>query len=236
MLAGYLSETTKCIKIDDCIFLMLRLYSHAIVGKVLTKEILTSGMKMDNHQLREHLYECLRREVMVSDKPFSWLRTLHRACKYYNRRFNFWWRIANHLYKKDSGLLRWLAERIQIKLIRTYGAEIELRAHIAPGLSIRHFCGIVINGYAEIGENFDIRQNTTIGTLVNKKHRTGNIKITIGDNVFIGANSCIIGDNITIGSNVIIGAMSFINQDIPDNCTVFTEKKIRKKPRDNTVL
>ncbi|CCK15710.1 Serine acetyltransferase [Cronobacter universalis NCTC 9529] len=46
----------------------------------------------------------------------------------------------------------------------------------------------------------------------------------IGDNVSIGASSCIIADQISIGNNVVIGAMSFINKDIPDNCTVVTEK------------
>ena len=40
-------------------------------------------------------------------------------------------------------------------------------------------------------------------------------KITIGDNVFIGANSMIIYD-VTIGSNVIIGAGSVITKDIPN--------------------
>lgn len=42
-------------------------------------------------------------------------------------------------------------------------------------------------------------------------------KITIGDNVFVGANSTIIYD-VTIGSNVIIGAGSIITKDIPSGC------------------
>lgn len=37
-----------------------------------------------------HLKKCLRHEVIGSKKPFSWLRTLHRAIKYYDRRFYFW--------------------------------------------------------------------------------------------------------------------------------------------------
>lgn len=39
--------------------------------------------------------------------------------------------------------------------------------------------------------------------------------ITIGDNVFVGANSTIIYD-VTIGNNVIIGAGSVVTKDIPD--------------------
>lgn len=41
-------------------------------------------------------------------------------------------------------------------------------------------------------------------------------KVTIGDNVFIGANSIIL-PGITIGSNVVIGAGSVVVKDIPDN-------------------
>jgi maltose O-acetyltransferase len=41
-------------------------------------------------------------------------------------------------------------------------------------------------------------------------------RITIGDNVFIGANSVIL-PNVSIGSNVIVGAGSVVTKDIPDD-------------------
>ena len=41
-------------------------------------------------------------------------------------------------------------------------------------------------------------------------------KVTIKDNVFIGANSIVL-PNVTIGNNVIIGAGSVVSKDIPDN-------------------
>lgn len=47
------------------------------------------------------------------------------------------------------------------------------------------------------------------------KERKGSI--TIGDNVFIGANSSILYD-VHIGSNVIIGAGSIVNKDVPAGC------------------
>ena len=70
--------------------------------------------------------------------------------------------------------------------------------------------------------NFTIRQCTTIGI----KEENGKF-IQIGDNVNIGAHTCIISDGLTIGDNVIIGAMSFINKDIPSDVTVYTEKTNR---------
>lgn len=44
-------------------------------------------------------------------------------------------------------------------------------------------------------------------------------KVTIGDNVFIGAGSIIL-PNVKIGNNVIIGAGSVISKDIPNNSVV----------------
>ena len=41
-------------------------------------------------------------------------------------------------------------------------------------------------------------------------------KVSIGDNVFIGAESVVL-PNVKIGNNVIIGANSTVSKDIPDN-------------------
>lgn len=42
-------------------------------------------------------------------------------------------------------------------------------------------------------------------------------RIIIGNNVFIGMNTIVLG-NVTIGDNVIIGAGTIVNKDIPNNC------------------
>ncbi len=68
----------------------------------------------------------------------------------------------------------------------------------------------------KIGKNLSIRNCTTIG---NKSDNDVEALPTIGDNVSIGANVCIIGE-ITIGNNVIIGAGSVVVKDIPDNSIV----------------
>lgn len=44
-------------------------------------------------------------------------------------------------------------------------------------------------------------------------------RVTIGDNVFIGAESVIL-PGVTIGNNVIVGANSTVTKDIPDNVVV----------------
>lgn len=172
------------------------------------------------------LKESLQKEVMMSARPFSWLRVIHKAFKCPARRYHFWWRIASYWYQNKTGFLKKAAIRINRKLIHKYGTEIELGARILPGLVITHNQGIIINGAAVIGHSFRIRQNTTIGITGNNVNKLP-ISINIGNNVTVGANTCIIADQINIGDNVVIGAMSFINKDLPSNSTVITEKTLR---------
>ena len=86
---------------------------------------------------------------------------------------------------------------------------------IGKNFSYSHPFSTIINAKS-IGDNFTIHQNTTIG---NKIDGRNDLVPTIGDNVSIGANSCVIG-NVTIGSNVIIGAGTVVVKDVPDNSIV----------------
>lgn len=63
---------------------------------------------------------------------------------------------------------------------------------------------------AKIGSNCKIQANVVIGGKYD-----GGVPI-IGNNVEIGANTCLIG-GITVGDNVIIGAGSVVVKDIPSN-------------------
>jgi len=184
-------------------------------------------MTPHNEEL-SHLKKCLQHEVMISKKPFSWLKTIHTAFKCPDRRFYFWWRIANYLYR--SNVSHKIAIRINRNLRSKYGLDIKLGCVIGEGLNISHYIGIVIADCCIIGKNLHIRQNVTIGIKNNGQRG----KIYIGDNADIGANSCIIGDDLYIGDNVTVGAMSFINKNIPHNCTTYTPKAeniiIEKKP------
>lgn len=89
--------------------------------------------------------------------------------------------------------------------------EIGLAAKIGYGLYIGHNGSVIINGTATIGDNVNLSQYTTIGS--NHGHAA-----TIGDNVYIGPNCCIVED-VTIGDNATIGAGSVVTKDIPANAT-----------------
>ncbi|ARJ41132.1 serine acetyltransferase [Pantoea alhagi] len=180
--------------------------------------------KFENVDAYEHLKECLRIEVLNRDgkKKFSWFKVLHRVVFGYKKNFYFWWRLANYMHTRPSPGLRKCARRINHKLLRKYGADISLEAFIGPGMKVNHYVGIIIRAESIIGKNINLRQNTTIGR---KDSIDTSGKIIIGDNVDIGAHSCIIGD-IVIGDNVTIGAMTFINKDVPANSIVYSEKSM----------
>lgn len=78
-------------------------------------------------------------------------------------------------------------------------------------------------GKVKIGDNAQIAPNVAIYTAGHPIHpdsrNTGyeyGIDITIGDNVWIGGNTCIM-PGVTIGNNVVIGGGSVVTKDLPDN-------------------
>lgn len=82
---------------------------------------------------------------------------------------------------------------------------------IGPGLYISHYHCIVY--CSEAGRNLRVGPGVVIG-------RNGVGFPKIGNNVFIAANSTIIG-NISIGDNVIVGAGSVVTKDLPSNGIYF---------------
>lgn len=84
--------------------------------------------------------------------------------------------------------------------------------------------GCVIHAMAEIGDNCKISQNVTIAAKDGKAPK-------IGNNVFIGANSVIIG-GVEIGDNCFIGALSLVNKSFPSNSVIVGNPARILKKRD----
>ncbi len=82
---------------------------------------------------------------------------------------------------------------------------------IGYGIELGHKMSIVINGGTIIGNNVSLSHFVSIGT----NHDTPAI---IGDNVYIGPNTCIV-ENVRIGNGVTIGAGAVVTRDIPNNAT-----------------
>ena len=90
--------------------------------------------------------------------------------------------------------------------------QILRKTKIGYGLYISHGGPVVVNPSTVIGNNCNLSQFVTIGSNEGKA-------AVIGDNVYIGPNTCIVED-VCIGDNATIGAGSVVVSDVPPNSTV----------------
>jgi serine O-acetyltransferase len=88
-------------------------------------------------------------------------------------------------------------------------------ATIGEGLYIGHVGGVHISQYVVIGKNCDISHRVTIGASAMGRQGVP----TIGDNVYIGTGSTLIG-KIKVGNGVRIAANTLIIDDVPDGATM----------------
>ena len=123
-----------------------------------------------------------------------------------------------------------------------YGSNIT----IGDNFYANHNCTILDGAKVTFGNNVFIGPNvvfTTAGHAIDSEQRAKGLEIalpiTVGDDVWIGANVSVL-PGVSIGSNTIIGAGSVVNKDIPDGviaagvpCRVIrriTEKDRQKYP------
>jgi len=103
--------------------------------------------------------------------------------------------------------------------------------------------GSVVIGPVEIGNNVMLAQNIVVSGLNHgyediklppSKQKEIRKKITISDDVWIGANS-VITAGVTIGKHAIIGAGSIVTKDIPSYCVaVGNPARVIKKYSEDT--
>ena len=99
-----------------------------------------------------------------------------------------------------------------------YGYNIE----VGENFYMNHNCVILDGAKVEFGDNVFIAPNcvfSTAGHAIDSEQRGRGLEIalpiTVGDDVWIGANVSVL-PGVTIGSNTIIGAGSVVNKDIPE--------------------
>jgi len=97
-----------------------------------------------------------------------------------------------------------------------YGFEINANARIGEGFYLTSHCGPVVIGPVTIGKNCNVGHSVTIGRGIAESQMG---RPTIGDNVWIGTGSVIVG-KIQIGHNVLVAPNSFINFDVQANSIV----------------
>jgi serine O-acetyltransferase len=113
------------------------------------------------------------------------------------------------LRKLMSGIYKVLYKLVQI----ITGIELPCEVPVGKNLVIEHSGGIVVSGFASIGDHCTLRNGVVIGL--------ARVDVPaapqIGDDVDIGTGAKLLG-NIRIGNRVAIGANAVVLTDVPDDC------------------
>ena len=123
-------------------------------------------------------------------------------------RYLFWWRFS----KCDNLLVSTFSRIVYMHLLMKHHIDIQRDTKIGYGFKINHGGPVVINSSTIIGDNVEICQNSTIGSLF---FHAANI----GNEVYIGPSVCIV-ENVSIGDGVTIGAGSVVVHDVDKGMTV----------------
>jgi serine O-acetyltransferase len=91
------------------------------------------------------------------------------------------------------------------------GVEISPSAAIGPGLRISHGVGLVIGGFAKVGQDCLFLHGVTLGSPAPDRLTE---MPTIGDRVFLGAHACVIGA-VTVGDDAVVGVNAVVLHDVP---------------------
>jgi len=119
-------------------------------------------------------------------------------------------RIGQNLEKSNFLFKSFFLLRLKNRLLLKYGLDTTFKVKIGGGFKIIHLGGVVIHGNSVIGKNATINNNVTLGQSLTGKENS--LKVPqIGNNVFIGVGSVLIGD-IILGDNVTIGAQTLVNK------------------------
>ena len=167
-----------------------------------------------------------QKERMLAGLPYkAWLDGLSEdRLENKKRIFRFNNLEPGHFAEKDKLLKEILGktgERVNIEapFHCDYGYNIEVGEDFFANYNFT----VLDVGKVKIGANAQIAPNVSIYTAGHPIHPESRnsgyeygIEITIGDNVWIGGNTCIM-PGVKIGNNVVIGAGSVVTKDLPDN-------------------
>jgi serine O-acetyltransferase len=122
-------------------------------------------------------------------------------------------RIAHWFYNR-----KWYTAARMFSHLNRYltGVEIHPGAQLGRRVFIDHGMGIVIGETAQVGDDCLLYKGVVLGgtTLSRGKRHP-----TLGRNVVVGSNACLLG-NIIIGDHVRVGSNSVVVRDIPSGATV----------------
>jgi putative colanic acid biosynthesis acetyltransferase WcaB len=157
---------------------------------------------------------------LIQDIAADWRRNSNHK----SRLILLLFRLAQraHRFRRTHRFAGWLAYPYLVfyRVVVEYQMAIELggATQVGPGLQLAHPTGIVISGDAVLGANVRLRQNVTIGNVVDDQGVTSGSAI-VEDDVDFGAGAIVLGE-VRIGRAAVIGAGSVVTKDVPDYAVV----------------
>lgn len=167
------------------------------------------------------------KERMIANLPYKpWLDGLKEECIENKKKVYRYNNLPPDAFEEREALLREILGKTEEGYINIespfhcdYGYNIEVGKNFFANYNF-----IVLDvGKVKIGDNVMMGPNVGIYTAGHPLHPDSRnsgyeygIDVTIGDNVWIGGNVCIM-PGVKIGNNVVIGAGSVVTKDIPDN-------------------
>ena len=167
-----------------------------------------------------------QKERMLNNLPYkAWMDGLaeeRTACKKLIYEYN---NLPPEEWNRQTELLKTILGKtgdtihIEQPFRCDYGKNIEIGENFFANYNL-----IILDvAKVRIGDNVQFAPNVSLYTAGHPVHPDSRnsgyeygIDITIGDNVWIGGNTCVM-PGVTIGNNVVIGAGSVVTKDIPDN-------------------
>jgi serine O-acetyltransferase len=138
------------------------------------------------------------------------------------------WAVAVHRFgaridKIDPGLLRRPAETAH-KILSTavdwiWGINLPRTTRLGRRVRIWHNGSILLNARS-IGNDVQIRHDTTFGSVSIKDSLRPDHLPVIEDGAEVGSGVCILGD-VTLGRGAIVGANAVVLKSVPPGATVF---------------
>ena len=127
-------------------------------------------------------------------------------------RMSRWW------HQRGGRPCRWVAYAFYRLNLLVTGAHIVPGATIGARLTMPHPMGVCI-GNAVIGDDAKIMGGVVLGLRTAYLHGSDELFPTIGDRVFLGAHSVVVGP-VTIGDDCLIGPGTVVSSSIPQRSIV----------------
>lgn len=168
------------------------------------------------------------RELLLWENECKSVFELYKKCFLYpevETQCNY--RKAQYYMKSRNILLKYWWQYKWLRIRKKTKCQVSLKADIGPGMCFLHDGPRIVIFGAKIGRLCKMGINVVVGLNRSAEGAPAEFPI-IGDRVYIGHNSTIVG-GVKVGNDVVIASNAFVNRDVPDHSIVVGNNEIIHK-------